>query len=248
MPKRLRPLRPEDGPEARFALALRALRDRAGVEDETVFSVDTVSRLTGLSRQTIYAALSGRVPNRGTLAKIVRIWNGDVAAWIAKKTTIENEIELKRSRNEIQELEAVILSPREREIARWKARNKARAELPDSRGPGQRHVSPSSAQANEIVQQFARDLDELRRGAGMSLRQVASAVKNTYPDKDYARMPTSTLSYIFRGLRFPDWYQVEKIVHGLGDDTEKWRTKWVAMARTTELFKTWVDRVENRKW
>jgi hypothetical protein len=80
---------------------------------------------------------------------------------------------------------------------------------------------------------------------GMSLRQVEAAVRTAHPD---GRVPVSTMSYIFRGLRFPEWYQVEEIIPALGGNLEEWRAKWVAMARSTELFKTWVDHVENPNW
>ncbi|MEU2588286.1 helix-turn-helix transcriptional regulator [Streptomyces avermitilis] len=69
MPRRPTPLSPEDGPRARFALALRQLRDDAGFDAPPV---DVIAAKFGVARSSLHHALRGqRIPSVPTLAALV---------------------------------------------------------------------------------------------------------------------------------------------------------------------------------
>ncbi|MFI6396357.1 helix-turn-helix transcriptional regulator [Nonomuraea sp. NPDC050540] len=94
MPRRPRPLRADEGPTARFALALRELRDRAGAKAP---SIDQISVRAGIPRSTLYAALRGqRVPTRDVLASLVQAWGGDEGEWMIRRSAAEAELEAVR--------------------------------------------------------------------------------------------------------------------------------------------------------
>ncbi|WP_329529635.1 hypothetical protein [Streptomyces sp. NBC_01462] len=91
MPRRATPLSPDDGPRARFALALRQLRDDAGFDAKTIH---TIAAENNMPRSTLHAALRGeRIPTVPVLAALVRSWGGDEAEWMQKRTWVEAEIE-----------------------------------------------------------------------------------------------------------------------------------------------------------
>lgn len=91
MPRRATPLDPADGPEARFALALRQLRDQAGFEAKTI---DAIAAENYIPRSTLYAAMRGkRIPTVPVLAALVQAWNGDPVKWLAFRTETEQEVE-----------------------------------------------------------------------------------------------------------------------------------------------------------
>jgi len=101
MPARLAPLSSADGPVARFALELRALRNNAPAGRPT--SVDELVRKFGqdVSRASIFAALRGKtLPSRRTVAAIVTMWAPDkehaVPYWVSRRA--ECEAELSRAR------------------------------------------------------------------------------------------------------------------------------------------------------
>lgn len=54
MPRRATPLSPSDGPRARFALALRQLRDEAGFDAKTIASIAAENHIP---KSTLHAAL-----------------------------------------------------------------------------------------------------------------------------------------------------------------------------------------------
>jgi transcriptional regulator with XRE-family HTH domain len=94
MPRRATPLNPEDGPQARFALALRQLRDEAGFD---ALPVDVIAVRTGIPRATLYHAMRGtRVPTLPVLAALVRAWGGDEAEWVRFRSEVEDELERRR--------------------------------------------------------------------------------------------------------------------------------------------------------
>lgn len=91
MPRRATPLDPEDGPEVRFALALRQLRDQAGFEARTI---DAIAAKSHIPKSTLYAALRGkRIPTVPVLAALVQAWNGEPAEWLVRRTETEQEVE-----------------------------------------------------------------------------------------------------------------------------------------------------------
>ncbi|MFE7930761.1 helix-turn-helix domain-containing protein [Streptomyces sp. NPDC057456] len=94
MPRRPTPLNPEDGPRARFALALRQLRDEAGFDAPPI---DVIAATTGIKRATLYHAMRGqRVPTLPVLAALVRAYGGDEAEWTKFRSKVEMELERER--------------------------------------------------------------------------------------------------------------------------------------------------------
>ncbi|WP_443059998.1 helix-turn-helix domain-containing protein [Streptomyces sp. NBC_00467] len=91
MPRRATPLSPSDGPRARFALALRQLRDEAGFDAKTIASIAAENHIP---KSTLHAALRGeRIPTVPVLAALVRAWGGDPTVWLKRRTQAEAEIE-----------------------------------------------------------------------------------------------------------------------------------------------------------
>ncbi|MDN3249736.1 helix-turn-helix transcriptional regulator [Streptomyces sp. ZSW22] len=91
MPRRPTPLDPEDGPKARFAIALRQLRDRAGFDAKTI---DQIAAESDIPRATLYAAMRGqRIPTVPVLRALVRAWHGDAGEWLTRRTETEQELE-----------------------------------------------------------------------------------------------------------------------------------------------------------
>ncbi|MET7609044.1 helix-turn-helix transcriptional regulator [Streptomyces avermitilis] len=91
----LGPLSPEDGPRARFAIALRELRDDAGFDAPPI---DVIAARYQVSRSSLHHALRGqRIPTVPVLAALVRAWGGDEAYWLRLRTATEEE-ELERER------------------------------------------------------------------------------------------------------------------------------------------------------
>ncbi|MFE7935608.1 helix-turn-helix domain-containing protein [Streptomyces sp. NPDC057456] len=91
MPRRATPLNPDGGPQARFALALRRLRDEAGFNAKTI---DVIAAENHMPRSTLYAALRGtRIPTVPVLAALVRAWGGDPTEWLIRRTETEDDIE-----------------------------------------------------------------------------------------------------------------------------------------------------------
>jgi transcriptional regulator with XRE-family HTH domain len=91
MPRRSTPLSPDDGPAARFALALRQLRDEAGFDAPTVTNIAAKNHIP---RSTLHAAMRGkRIPSLPVLAALVRSWSGDEGEWARRRTETEQEIE-----------------------------------------------------------------------------------------------------------------------------------------------------------
>ncbi|MFJ4716788.1 helix-turn-helix domain-containing protein [Streptomyces sp. NPDC088785] len=96
MPRRATPLSPDDGPQARFAIALRQLRDSAGFDAMTI---QAIAARNDMPPSTLHAALRGqRIPSVPVLAALVRAWDGDEAEWMQKRTQVEDEVERSRLR------------------------------------------------------------------------------------------------------------------------------------------------------
>jgi transcriptional regulator with XRE-family HTH domain len=70
-----------------FALELRSLRDRLGVDAP---GIDDISVRENIPRSTLYAALRGaRLPSRKVVAALARAWGADEATWLAKRNAVE---------------------------------------------------------------------------------------------------------------------------------------------------------------
>ncbi len=116
MPRRPTPLSPDGGPHARFALALRALRDSAGFDAPTI---DNIAAKAGIPRSTLFAAMRGtRIPTVPVLAALVRAWNGNEKEWLKLRSQTEQELEQLRRRRSDAEIvpehtrqEARLLAP-----------------------------------------------------------------------------------------------------------------------------------------
>ncbi|MEU1852927.1 hypothetical protein ABZ499_27590 [Streptomyces sp. NPDC019990] len=200
MPRRATPLNPTDGPQARFALALRRLRDEAGFDAKTI---DAIAAENHIPRSTLYAALRGtRIPTIPVLAALVRAWGGDQQAWVARRTAVEDEIErnrLARSKapdpdDDHDALNDMLIKRAEREVQR---------QLEAER----QNASPSAVEADELISRLeSEDLlrfllegdgilaigvwKRLLYRAGMpSHRQVAHE----------ARLPQAVVSRVLRG-------------------------------------------------
>ncbi|MER7983788.1 hypothetical protein [Streptomyces sp. NPDC095817] len=118
MPRRPTPLSADDGPQARFALALRQLRDEAGFDAK---SIDSIAAGNHIPRSTLYAALRGeRIPTVPVLGALVRAWGGDEVEWRKLRTeteTLAERARLQSARPKGRELTAVEV---EQSIARGK--------------------------------------------------------------------------------------------------------------------------------
>lgn len=170
MPRRATPLDPDDGPQARFALTLRRLRDRAGFDAKTI---DAIAAENNIPRSTLYAAMSGkRMPTVPVLAALVRAWNGDPEEWLVHRTRTEQEIE--RLRQQEQRLtgrdQLTQLAARRREILDQEATSSWIAEYAEDRDPAraeeamqealaerQRHVEQEIARLREWDREVRRD-------------------------------------------------------------------------------------------
>jgi transcriptional regulator with XRE-family HTH domain len=234
VPRRPTPLDPADGAGARFALELRVLRDRLGADAP---DVEKVARTVGVSRATVYAVLNGRIPSRATLQAIVTAWGGDVQEWLAKRRVAEAEVERERLRRVTSRVTPA------RDASHVSRRR--------------RTVPPESARANPAVQEFAAALRYLRAEKGdpslYELREGSEAPGGWgrrrraagHPPVGASGVPHATMSYLFRGQRFPQWGKVRGLVESLGGDVDEWRRRWVAMAQATELDQREIEWVEN---
>lgn len=210
MPRRLTRLDSTDGPLARFALELRALRDAAGFAAPTV---DQIAARSHIPRSTLYAALRGRrVPTRPVLGALVTAWGGDPAEWLMKRTATEAELEAARHRR------PVVPAPRE-PLPSVPAVE--RAPLPQQSG-----IGPSRGAAG-----FAADLRRLRMEAGNpSLRQIADRIRGN--DALPTTVSHSSLGDVFRGRRIPTWAVVRCIVWALDGDEREWQERWLRLRST----------------
>lgn len=155
MPRRPTHLSPEDGPAARFALDLRALRDEAGFD---ALTVDAIAARTKIPRSTLYAALRGqRIPTRPVLEAMVTAWGGDPVQWLKRRSSTEAEVEASRGGREVK------ATPRKTSLV----------------SP----VSPAPLPKDEretALSRFANDLRDLRLQAGQpSLREIARRSEHT---------------------------------------------------------------------
>ncbi|GHG56326.1 transcriptional regulator [Streptomyces griseocarneus] len=205
MPRRLTHLDSADGPLARFALELRALRDAAGFDAPTV---DQIAVRSHIPRSTLYAALRGlRVPTRPVLGALVTAWDGDPVEWLMKRTATEAELERERSRRR----PVPVPGPRR---------------APDGPAveptplPGQSGIGPTRGAAD-----FAAALRHLRHTAGApSLRQIARRIHTN--DALPAVVSPSTLSDVFRGRRIPRWDVLRSVVWALDGNEQEWLRRW----------------------
>ncbi|MFD5734905.1 helix-turn-helix domain-containing protein [Streptomyces sioyaensis] len=203
MPRRPTHLSPEDGPVARFALSLRALRDEAGFDAATV---DSIAAKTNIPRSTLYAALRGqRIPTRPVLEAMVSAWKGDAVEWLKKRSETEAEIEASRGQRNP-------TSPR-----RLVSPRKPAGFVPDSED-----------QEETPLSRFAKDLQELRLRAGQpSVRQIARTIQHDHLSP--AWVSHTTVAEMFRGRHLPQWKTLEGVVRALQGDPEQWKERWVGL-------------------
>ncbi|WP_125683649.1 helix-turn-helix transcriptional regulator [Amycolatopsis sp. WAC 04182] len=216
MPRRPRPLSPDDGPLAVFALELRAMRDRHG---PTAPTPDDIATREGIHRTTVYAALSGkRVPSRDVLAAIVKQWNGDQVEWAAKRTALENVLSTAR-----QLLEKPIRPGETRAGASsgvtWDELQHAGVTWQNPRGSNDT-LSASDGGIERAI--FIRDL-----GALIIENQYSYQVINSR-----SGVSMGTLSSIVnsRALRLPRWEIVERILRAIyinETDIKEWQMRWI---------------------
>ncbi|MEX2983717.1 helix-turn-helix domain-containing protein [Streptomyces sp. C36] len=205
MPRRLTHLDSADGPLARFALELRALRDAAGFEAPTV---DQIAARSHIPRSTLYAALRGRrVPTRPILGALVTAWGGDPVEWLMKRTATEAELERERSRRRRVPVPAPRAAP-------------AAPAVEPTPLPRQSGIGPTRGAAP-----FAAELRRLRTTAGApSLRQISDRIRAN--DALPVVVGPSTLSDVFRGRRIPRWEALRSIVWALDGNEQEWRERW----------------------
>lgn len=147
MPRRATPLDPKDGPQARFALALRRLRDSAGFDAKTIEAISAESHIPA---STLYAAMRGtRVPTIPVLAALVLAWNGDPDEWLVRRTNAEQEIERLRRQSEPRK-EPVLwrraeLSPEEQRLVEEVREVILPQDLPATRSPALRTSEAEAA-------------------------------------------------------------------------------------------------------
>ncbi|GAA1994753.1 helix-turn-helix transcriptional regulator [Amycolatopsis minnesotensis] len=102
MVRRTTAVEAEGGPLAVFARELRELRAARG---SLALGIDEISSAEGIPRSTLYAALKGtRLPSREVVAALVRSWGGDEAAWIARRSVLEDAVAKSVSRRPSQSL------------------------------------------------------------------------------------------------------------------------------------------------
>lgn len=157
MPRRPTPLDSESDPKARFALDLRALRDRMGARAP---SIDKISKDMNIARSTLYAALRGtRVPTREVLSALVLSWEGNEAEWMRRRSALEAE------------------------LGRSSTRPKPIEHRPR---PANRRDGPAEGQAGTdavVAAELAQLLSELRAVAGQpQLRNIARATEISQQD------------------------------------------------------------------
>ncbi|MYR57794.1 hypothetical protein GTY54_16660 [Streptomyces sp. SID625] len=205
MPRRATPLNPDDGPQARFAIALRRLRDEAGFNAKTI---DVIAAEHHMPRSTLYAALRGtRIPTVPVLAALVRAWGGDPAEWLTRRTETEDEIERLRLQahrragpEERQRTELRSIARRGHEAFLAILENHGDVKVADIREPGPEYLKLKKWSDKDVLASLRRNpryadtdfWDILRRQAGSpTIRTIASR----------SRVPQSEVGKILRGLR-----------------------------------------------
>lgn len=220
MPRRPSRLDPEDGPLARFALDLRALRDAAGFEAP---SVDQIAARTHIPRSTLYAALRGRrLPTRPVLGALVTAWGGDAWEWLARRTVTEAELEKVRAP----------------ESSRTRVTPPAEPKAP----PVPVREQAGDERLEAAMQDISARLRMLRTEAGApSLRQLSTKITE---DPEFpGSIGPSTLSDLFGGSRVPKWPVLEAVVRALGGDARQWMPVWekLVMLRETQALTAQAD-------
>ncbi|MGW5720559.1 helix-turn-helix domain-containing protein [Amycolatopsis sp. NPDC003865] len=218
MPRRPRPLSPDDGPLAVFAIELRALRDSCG---PTAPTPDDIAGKENIHRTTVYAALSGkRVPSRDVLAAIVKHWRGDQPEWAAKRTALENALSTARQLQDRGDRSTGTPRPSgtpvtwgdlERTGVTW-------GEL--SSGRPTRSTEDTSA----LLRDFQDALRKLRYASGMTIREIERVTaQNHHP------VPKSTIAHLLSGNGVPRWETVAQVLKALGaeDELAEWQRRWV---------------------
>ncbi|RPK31937.1 Helix-turn-helix protein [Streptomyces sp. ADI91-18] len=248
MPRRPSHLVQEDGPLARFALELRALRDAAGFAAP---SVDQIAARTGIPRSTLFAALRGqRLPTRPVLGALVSGWGGDEREWLIRRTATEAELQavgtprfspspsapspeprtvpvpsapdqvsIRQLNGTLQEMAA--------ELRAIRVRTGARVESTGSH--------PSYLALEAARQDMAIELRDLRVRAGSpSLRQLATQVRedDTFP----TAISIGQLSDMFHGKRNPSLNSLLTVVSALNGNRREWEARW---ERLQDIYYTW---------
>jgi DNA-binding SARP family transcriptional activator/transcriptional regulator with XRE-family HTH domain len=198
VPRHPRPLDPEAGPLAAFALELRALRHRMG---PTAPTIDQISAKERVPRSTLYAALSGtRAPTEDVLAALVRAWGGDPAEWSAKRADVVQAIGLRR----LQEAKVgSIRATPPRSLSQNGVNHHGRRVRPE-------REEQQLPQTIELIESFARKLRNARVEAGITQNLLARRIG----------VSNASLSDIERGIRVPSWEIVERILQELLTEDE----------------------------
>lgn len=210
MPRRPTPLRPDDGPRARFALALRALRDQRGAAAP---SIDQISVQQRVPRSTLYAALRGdRIPTRDVLAIIVNAWDGDEAEWMARRSQTEGELE------------------RARRAALASAPAPAPANM-INHFYGEVHAPSATFGTSQDIRDNRdhRDLVELLQEA-----RATAGQPNLRALSRRAGLGASTLSEMFTGKRLPTADTLDAVLDALGVRGEERRRALILRDRASD--------------
>ncbi|WP_107104430.1 helix-turn-helix transcriptional regulator [Streptomyces sp. Root1310] len=236
MPRPPSRLTPADGPLARFALELRALRDTAGFAAP---SVDQIATRTGIARSTLYAALRGqRLPTRPALSALVTQWGGSETEWLTRRTETEAALQALRAEGEAAPRAAPApptpaASPAERPtepetatpVKKYIVNKEVDEAVAEDMREWLRGVRLRDAESQTMLQEMGTQLQALRARAGApTLRQLSDQIRESdFP----GTVGVATLSTVFNGKQLPKWTVLRVIVEVLGGDAEQWRDTWV---------------------
>jgi transcriptional regulator with XRE-family HTH domain len=207
MPRHMRRLDPSKAGEG-FALELRRLRDSAvkgknfiNLEQQLLaqpLSIDDAANKFGVSRSSIYAALSGkRLPSRPTLLAMVRAWDprGEAAIdeWMDKRRLVDEAqvTDVANVTNVVNPITSV-------------HSESARSDVSDG---SVRSHNPRFARYH-----LGRFLTDLRIERKWTVKSLAAGSNMAY----------SSISAILRGASTPSLSTLERLLHLLGaSDTER---------------------------
>jgi transcriptional regulator with XRE-family HTH domain len=168
-------------------------------------SVDRISIDTGISRSTLYAALRGtRVPTRHVLAALVRAWGGNEPEWMEKRSAVEAETAA--------------------------ARLHQRANLPTD---PQQPTAPSVRVTSPEIEEFWRDVEELRKQNDMPFMEIARRAQRAGQ-----HISMSTLhEWLRAGSRIPPWDRFRALIEALDGDIDEWRQRWEQLPRGLRKYR-----------
>ncbi|MGW2447956.1 hypothetical protein [Streptomyces sp. NPDC001675] len=178
MPRRPTPLDPDDGPTARFALALRELRDTAGFGAPTI---KQIASLHHIPRSTLYAAMRGqRIPMVPVLAALVRSWGGDETYWMSLRTRTETEIEKnRRQQTELEKSDSHETAERHEDTTSAETRHEHLQELLRRPTEGVAHQLASIPAEDELTRNL---LTQMRRDSERKRQELKPLIAELLPD------------------------------------------------------------------